>query len=143
MVSVIDATVSLTVQIVILVLLFVALNFKNKKKYRQHGITMTTAVLLHIITILTVMIPSFSFLFTSSPGTITIDAIVIISFIHVALGFIAVALGIWLAASWHLKTDMQRCFANKRIMKPTLALWVTAILLGVIMYVAFWAASLL
>jgi len=143
MVSLAEATATLAIQIVVLVLLLVAMNLKNKKKFRQHGIMMTTAVVLHIIAILLVMIPSFSVLFMSAPGTIMINAIVIVSFIHVALGSIAVALGIWLAVSWHFKRDMQRCFANKRIMKPTLALWITALLLGVIMYITFWAAYLL
>ena len=138
MVSVMEATVSLAIQVIVLALLIVAVAFKNRKKFRQHGITMTTAVVLHIITILAVMVPSFSSFF-SSPGTIVIDAIVIISFIHVALGLIAVALGVWLTAAWHLKTDLQTCFNNKKVMKPTLALCVTAILLGVIMYITFWA----
>ncbi len=142
MVSVIEATASLIIQIVVLALLLVAYSFKNQKKFRQHGITITAAVVLHIVTILYVMVPSLSS-FLSSPSTITVDAIVLLSFIHVGLGLVAVALGIWLVASWRLRTDLQRCFANKRIMKPTLALWVTAILLGAIMYVVFWAASLL
>ena len=141
MVSVMEATVSLVIQIIVLALLTVAVMFKNRKKFREHGILMTTSVVLHIITILYVMVPSFSSFF-NSPGTIVIDVIVIISFIHVALGLIAVALGIWLTASWHFKTDLQRCFSNKKLMKPTLTMWVTAILLGVIMYITFWVGLL-
>ena len=141
MVSVMEATVSLVIQIIVLALLTVAVVLKNRKKFREHGILMTTSVVLHIITILYVMVPSFSSFF-SSPGTIVIDVIVIISFIHVALGLIAVALGIWLTASWHFKTDLQRCFSNKKLMKPTLTMWVTAILLGVIMYITFWVGLL-
>ena len=141
MVSVMEATVSLVIQIIVLALLTVAVVLKNRKKFREHGILMTTSVVLHIITILYVMVPSFSSFF-SSPGTIVIDVIVIISFIHVALGLIAVALGIWLTASWHFKTDLQRCFSNKKLMKPTLTMWVTAILLGIIMYITFWAGLL-
>jgi uncharacterized membrane protein YozB (DUF420 family) len=102
---------------------------------------MTTAVVLHIITILYVMIPSFSGL-TRALGTIELDPIVIVSFIHVALGFITVALGIWLTVSWHFKTDLQTCFRNKRLMKPTIALWFIAILLGVMMYLIGWTGLL-
>jgi uncharacterized membrane protein YozB (DUF420 family) len=142
MVDVILATVSLVVQIFVLALLIAGYVLKGRKNYRGHGITMTTAVILHIITILTVMAPSFSSFF-SSPGTIVIDAIVIISFVHVALGLIAVALGIWLTASWHFKKDLQTCFSKKKVMKPTLTLWVTAILLGLTMYITFWAGTLL
>jgi len=142
MVSLTDATISLAIQITVLALLIIAWTLKNRKKFRQHGITMTTAVVLHIITILYVMIPSLSS-FLNSPGTIILDPIVIITFIHVALGFITVALGIWLAASWHFKTDLQTCFSNKRLMKPTIALWFIAILLGVTIYITIWAELLL
>ena len=142
MVSLTDATISLAIQITVLALLIIAWTLKNRKKLRQHGITMTTAVVLHIITILYVMIPSLSS-FLNSPGTIILDPIVIITFIHVALGFITVALGIWLAASWHFKTDLQTCFSNKRLMKPTIALWFIAILLGVTIYITIWAELLL
>ena len=143
MVSLTDATISLAIQITVLALLIIAYTLKNRQKFRQHGITMTTAVVLHIITILYVMIPSFTS-FTSSPGTsIEINPIVIISFIHVALGFVTVALGIWLAVSWHFKTDLQTCFSNKRLMKPTIALWFIAILLGVTIYITIWAELLL
>jgi uncharacterized membrane protein YozB (DUF420 family) len=142
MVSLTDATISLAIQITVLVLLIIAVTLKNRKKFRQHGITMTAAVVLHIITILYVMIPSLTS-FQSSPEPLGLNPIVIISFIHVALGFITVALGIWLAASWHLKTDLQTCFSNKRLMKPTIALWFIAILLGVTMYITIWAALLL
>ena len=139
------STLSLIIELVVLGLLIFAYVLRGKKLFRQHGITMTSAVALHIITILAVMLPSFSTFFTP-PGTISsrvIDPIVIVSFIHVALGLTAVAIGTWLVASWHFKTDLQTCFANEKKMKPTLALWVTAILLGIIMYVTFWASLLL
>jgi len=145
MVSVLEATVSLAIQIVVLALLIVAVAFKNRKKFREHGILMITSVVLHIITILTVMVPSFRVYFYFSPqntGTIVIDASLIITIIHVALGLIAVTLGIWLTASWHLKTDLQRCFANKKLMKPTLTIWVPAILLGIFLYITIWATTL-
>jgi hypothetical protein len=53
------ATVSLVLQIVILVLLVGSVGLKGRKKFRQHGMTMLLAVVLHTITILLVMIPSF------------------------------------------------------------------------------------
>jgi uncharacterized membrane protein YozB (DUF420 family) len=142
MVSLTDATISLAIQITVLVLLIIAWTLKNRKKFRQHGITMTTAVVLHIITILYVMIPSL-YNFTSSPGAIALDLPVIITFIHVALGFITLALGIWLVTSWHFSTDLKTCFSNRKLMKPTIALWIIAILLGIVLYVSIWASLLL
>jgi hypothetical protein len=136
------ATISLSVQIVVLILLALGYSLKGKKMYRQHGMVMLTAVVLHIITILVVMVPSFASFF-SAPGAIVFDLIVIVSLVHVALGVIAVILGIWLVASWRLRKDMQMCFAKKKIMLGTLTLWVTAILLGIFMYISFYATRLL
>ena len=142
MVSVMEATVSLAFQITVLALLIVAYALKNRKKFRRHGIIMTSAVVLHIITILTVMVPSFTSYIPSSGVIDYTNPILIITLIHVALGLIAVVLGIWLAASWHLKTDLKRCFANKKLMKPTLTMWVIAILLGIFLYITIWATTL-
>ncbi|HEX9262531.1 MAG TPA: hypothetical protein VF893_08395 [Candidatus Bathyarchaeia archaeon] len=136
-----SATASLAIQILVLGLLITGYFLKNRKRYSGHGITMATAVVLHVITILTVMVPSFSNFF-SIPGSIIIDANLIITLVHVSLGLIAVALGTWLASSWHFKTDLQRCFANKRLMKPTLLLWIIAILLGIYLYLTIWASLL-
>ena len=142
MVNLTEATISLALQIAALTFLVVALALKNKKSYRQHGITVTIALLLHIITVAAVMVPTFSTFFTS-PGTLVLDAVVIISLAHVALGFVALALGIGLVTAWHFKADLKSCFANKKAMRPTLVLWTVSILLGVVMYVIFWASYLL
>jgi uncharacterized membrane protein YozB (DUF420 family) len=142
MISLTSATISLVLQILALVLLLAAIALKNKKSYRQHGIVVTVALLLHIVTVFGVMMPSFSTFFTSS-GTIVYNAAVIVSLIHVTLGLVALALGIWLVAVWHFKTDLKKCFANKKIMGPTLFLWTLSILLGIVMYVMFWTSYLL
>jgi uncharacterized membrane protein YozB (DUF420 family) len=135
------ATISLSVQIVVLILLAFGYSLRGKKKYRQHGIVMLTAVVLHILTILTVMVPSFASFF-GAPN-IVFDLLVIASLVHGLLGSIAVVLGIWLVASWRLQKDMQMCFAKKKIMRGTLTLWVIAILLGIFMYISLYATQLL
>ena len=137
-----EATASLFLQIAVLVLLGGAIILKNRKKYRQHGITMASAAGLHLVTVVAVMGPSFS-VFFNWPGTIVLEATVILTLIHGAFGSIAVALGIWLVASWRFKTDLKNCFARKKVMRPTFVLWVVTILLGVIMYVIFWTSLLL
>jgi len=140
MVTFTDATISLAIEIAVLPLLLVAVMLKNRKKFRQHGITMTTSVILHLIAILTVMVPSFSNFFTH-PG-IVVDALVMFSFVHVALGLAAATLGLWLVGSWHLKKDLRSCFAKRRIMKPTLTTWVVTVLLGATLYIVIWASFL-
>jgi hypothetical protein len=129
------STLSLVVELVVLGLLIFGYNLKGMKKYRQHGITMTTALVLHLITIFSWMIWSFiSFLGAGSVDYGNLLVLVILA--HVTFGIIAASLGVWLVASWHLQTDVQKCFGRKRIMLTTIALWSVAILLGIVLYVA-------
>ena len=128
------ATISLVIQIVVLVLLFGSIWLKGKKKFRQHGMTMLIAVVLHIVVILAWMIPSFSSVF-SAPGAINLaDMLTVAILVHAFTGIAAVILGIWMVASWRLQADMKTCFAKKKIMRVTLALWLTALVLGIILY---------
>ena len=141
--STIVGTVSLAVEVTVLVLLTIGVSFKNRKKFRHHGITMAVALSMHIITILTVMIPSLVLGF-GAPGTIDLrNWLVIVALLHAALGTIAAFLGAFPVLSWHFKADVQTCFAKKKIMLAAIALWVTSFLLGVPMYISFYATRLL
>lgn len=129
------ATLSLVIEFVVLGLLTLGYLWKRMKNYRRHGITMTAALVLHLVTIFSWMIWSFIAFFTSGSVDYT-NLIVIVTLVHVILGISAASLGIWLVGSWHLQTDVQKCFPRKRIMLPTITLWVTAIALGIVLYVA-------
>ena len=107
------ATVSLVIQIVVLFLLFGSIWLKGKKRYRQHGIMMFTAVVLHTIVILAWMVPSFSTLFSHTSSINLADMITLTIMIHTFTGIAAVILGFWLVASWRLQVDVKTCFAKK------------------------------
>jgi hypothetical protein len=95
---------------------------------------MLSALVLHIIAILTVMIPSLAAFF-GGPGTINFaDALVITALTHVSAGVLAALLGIWLVTSWHLQTNLQTCFKKKRLMDATITLWLIAFFLGIYLY---------
>jgi uncharacterized membrane protein YozB (DUF420 family) len=131
------ATISLVTQIVVLVLLFGGIWLKGKKKYRQHGIMMFTAVVLHTVVILAWMIPTFSSLF-SYPITLNpVNAFLVAILVHAFMGIAAVILGIWLVASWRLQVDVKACFAKKKAMRVTLTLWLITLVLGIILYLKF------
>jgi uncharacterized membrane protein YozB (DUF420 family) len=128
------ATVSMVIQIVVLVLLFAGIWLKGMKKFRQHGIVMLTAVVLHTIMILVWMIPSFRSLF-GSPSSINLaDMFTVTILVHAFMGIAAALLGIWLVASWRLRTNMKTCFAKKNTMRATMTLWLIALVLGIILY---------
>jgi uncharacterized membrane protein YozB (DUF420 family) len=132
----IAATISLILQIVVLVLLFAGVGLKGRKRFRQHGIVMLTAVVLHTIIILAWMVPSFSIL--SFSGSINLaDMIVVTILVHAFMGIAADLLGIWLVASWRLRADMKTCFAKKSLMRVTITLWLITLFLGIVLYLKF------
>jgi uncharacterized membrane protein YozB (DUF420 family) len=128
------ATISLGIQIVVLVLLFAGIRLKITKKLRQHGITMLTAVVLHTIMILAWMMPSFSGFFSLPTSINFADIIVAAAFAHAFMGIAADILGIWLVSSWRLRIDLKTCFAKKGLMRLTLTLWLVALVLGIVLY---------
>jgi uncharacterized membrane protein YozB (DUF420 family) len=137
------ATVSLIIQIAVLSLLFYGYMLKRKQKFRTHGLTMLSAVILHAITIFAVMVPSFALGF-SSPATVDFTNIIVITaLVHTALGVTAFVLGIWIAGSWHLQENLQPCFKKKMVMRATITIWATALILGIALYVAFHGPLLL
>jgi uncharacterized membrane protein YozB (DUF420 family) len=128
------ATISLVIQLVILGLLLGGWWLKTAKKFRQHGITMLAAVVLHAIMVFAWMIPVFSTLF-SSPGSINLaDMFTVIILVHAVTGIAATILGIWIVASWRLQANMKTCFAKKRVMLVTITLWLIALVIGIYLY---------
>jgi hypothetical protein len=129
------STTTLVVELFVLSLLFFSYYLKRRKMYRQHGITNTTAVALHLVTILSWMIWSFMAFF----GTTSVDfgnLLHVTALAHAALGIIAAALGVWLVGSWHLQTDVQKCFSRKRLMLTAISVWTVNVAIGVVLYVA-------
>jgi uncharacterized membrane protein YozB (DUF420 family) len=134
MVGFIESTVSLGIEMVVLSLLIGAFFLKTRQKFRQHGITMTIAVALHISSILIVMIPSFISYFGAIGAFNFADTLILTALVHASTGIIAAILGVWLVGSWHLQKNLQTCFKKKRIMITTLTLWLLTIFLGIILY---------
>ncbi len=129
------ATFTLIVELIVLSLIITGFIFKRRHKYRQHGITMTTAIALHLIPIFTWMVWSFISYFGYASANLS-DLLSQATFVHVALGATAASLGVWLVASWHLQADVQKCFSRKRTMLVALTLWSTAIAIGIFLYIA-------
>jgi uncharacterized membrane protein YozB (DUF420 family) len=132
----IESAVSLGIQMVVLGLLISGYLITRQKKYKQHGIIMLSAVVLHILSILAVMVPSFAAFLGYSSSVNFADFLVIKMLIHVSAGLLAALLGVWLVSSWHLQVSLQTCFKKKRVMDVTLGLWLLAIFLGIVLYVA-------
>lgn len=126
------STSSLVLQLVVLALLLVAVVLKTKKRFRPHGMLMATAVILHVISIVIVMGPSFGAIAFTVTGLS--EMIVALSVVHGVLGLVALVLGIWLVAAWRFRQSIQYCAPKKRVMDVTFASWITALVLGIALY---------
>ena len=130
----IAATASLIIQIFVLSLLFYGYALKKKQKFRQHGLAMLGAVVLHAVTIFAVMVPSFVGGF-SGPGAIDFsNMLVVLALVHTVAGVVALILGVVLAVNWRLRNDLKPCFAKKQIMRVTITIWMIALVLGIVLY---------
>jgi hypothetical protein len=137
------ATATLALEIAVFVLLVVGFYYKSKQKFRRHGTVMASAVALHLITILAVMIPSF--VIAVVPQYIIPDPLRLVSLaglVHGVLGLAAIGLGVYLLAAWGFRKNVQGCFARKKVMALTLTLWLVALLFGFLLYGLFYGMLL-
>lgn len=137
------ATATLLVQIVVFVLLIVGYQFKRQLQFRKHGVAMASAVIVHAVSIFAVMIPSFSSVV--SPTAVLPEPQQLVyaaGAIHAVTGILAFLLGLWLVVAWRFESNVQRCLKHKKVMRVTLALWLTALVLGIVLYAVFYAPML-
>ena len=135
------ATLSLTIQAVVLFLLLYGYSLKRKAKFSQHAWVMTTALILHLIMIFTVMVPALVLALIPVFVVPHISGLTsLLTLVHVPLGAAAVTLGLWLVLSWR-SSGLDGCFRRRKIMLATITVWIGALLLGVVLYAAlYWVA---
>lgn len=129
----------LSLQIVTLFLLILGLPFakrrNEKKNLTRHGYLTTSALVLHTVTILIVMIPSFYTNFDSVGELSILQSTTV--WLHTATGIAAEILGIVLVASWAFKPLQQMtCAKRKWLMAPTFIIWTTSLITGAVIHVA-------
>jgi hypothetical protein len=131
-------TAILAVQIVVLLLLVYGYLLKRKLKFRQHGIVMAVAVVLHLTMVFYVMIPSFVLaVIPDYTVPVPFSLVSVAGVIHGVLGATALSLGVSFVASWRFRKNLQGCFNKKKIMLKTLIVWATSLAFGIILYAVF------
>lgn len=121
-------------QLAFLAVVFISLGLKKQKKFRVHGITMLAAVLLHLVSVVVVMVPSYANLLPLL-SEIDLSALIIVLLVHGVIGFITAALAVWIVASWRLRQSLKYCMPKKKAMRLTLILWVITVILAFLLYV--------
>ena len=136
--AVLVTDINLLIQIISFVMLLTGLVYKTKGRFKMHGSLTGAAVILHLLSFLIAMTPSFldGFEFFT---TETLQAGVQTMWIHAISGAVSLILGLFLIAAWVPRaSNIKPCFGRKRIMDATLILWTTSLTFGVVTYIIFY-----
>ena len=125
-------------QLTTFVLIIISVVFKKKKKFKTHGQLMGVAIVMHIISFITIMGPVF---FTDFEGFVSFVSYPEIQtmWIHVIPGLIAMILGTSIVGLWALNpNNLATCRKRKRIMDIIIILWLTSLIFGLTTYTLFY-----
>ena len=136
--AILQTDINLILQIVMFVIIVIGLVYKSERKFKIHGGMMGIAVILHVLTFVLVMGPSFSEgydYFTTAASDLGVQT----TWIHAIPGTIAMILGIVLVGAWALRpSNIAACSKMKRIMDITTILWLVSLIFGVATYFVFY-----
>jgi uncharacterized membrane protein YozB (DUF420 family) len=136
--AVLQTDINLILQVVMFLIIVIGLVYKNKRKFKIHGGIMGIAVILHVISFLLVMGPSFSEgydFFTTATSDLGVQT----TWIHAVPGAIAMIMGIVLVGAWALRSsNIAACSRMKRLMDITVLLWLVSLIFGIATYIVFY-----
>ena len=130
--------INLIFQVIMILILVFSIIFKSKKEFKIHGGLMGLALILHILSFLIVMLPTFSGgfeFFTTNTANTGVQII----WIHAITGLTVIIIGIFIVGTWlvHPK-NIATCFRKKRYMDITATFWFISLLFGIITYMRFY-----
>lgn len=127
------ALINLFVQLLLIVAVFIAVSQVKKRNPGRHCAIMRGAVPVQVIAIITVMLPSMlGYIRNEQPGIFFSTEMLV----HHLLGLAVVVL--WIYINLLFMGKVKGKFRLATIMRLALALWVSALLLGLHMYVLIW-----
>jgi uncharacterized membrane protein YozB (DUF420 family) len=136
--AVLITDINLLIQIIAFILILVGFGYKTKGKFRNHGVVMGAAVILHLISFLMAMAPAFFRhveFFTTDTSLMGVQTM----WVHAATGAIALVLGIVIVVAWVVRvSDIAACTRRKRFMDVTVLLWLISLIFGIATYLNFY-----
>jgi hypothetical protein len=109
--------------------------FARKGRVTSHGYTLTIAIVLHSISVASIMIPSFANLI-NNPLTDFFSPAMILTWIHAPLGLLVLILGIYLVLDWRFRPPQDTCYKRVKLMRPLWLLWMLSVTMGIVMYLS-------
>ena len=137
--AILQTDINLILQIVMFLIIIIGLIYKNKRKFKIHGAMMGIAIILHILSFVLAMGPSFFEAydyFTMATSDLGVQT----TWIHAVPGTITLILGVFLVAVWALRPDnIAACSKRKRLMDITTLLWFISLIFGIVSYAVFYS----
>jgi len=124
--------VAFMAQSVDLVMLFVSMWFRMKGNYLVHGITMIVTVAPLSIASFFGVLPSYMDSGFMQPYMSPASTLVAFS-LHTFLGIASLIFGVWLVSLWR-PSSTEFAAKSKRIWRLTVIFWVSAYVVGVLLY---------
>jgi uncharacterized membrane protein YozB (DUF420 family) len=124
------STPNLIIQAVITVLLTIGVFHVKRRKLISHGYATLAAVILNALSVIIVMLPSVLRILTGA----SLNSFTLIVIIHSILGAAAVIVGVYLMATWRLRTPGASCFRLRNYMRPLAIIWILSAALGAYVY---------
>jgi hypothetical protein len=109
--------------------------FARKGRVISHGYALTIAIVLHAISVASIMIPSFANLI-NNPLTDFFSPAMILTWIHAPLGLLVLILGIYLVLDWRFRPPQDTCYKRVKLMRPLWLLWMLSVTMGIVMYLS-------
>jgi len=135
------SSLTLFLQVGVFLLVISGFLLRKQKLFRAHGLAMFAGVILHLVSVIVIMVPSFVVGLVPFIAEKPSNVISIVSFPHAIVGSVAAILGVWIVFSWRLRHGLQFCAPKRKWMKLTLWIWLTSLTLGFMLYLAlFWSA---
>ena len=110
----------------ILVIGFIVVKMKN---YKMHGVAMSAAGVLNLVSVLTVMVPvALRLVDTSIPG----PNLLLRS--HILLGIVVIGLSGYILAEWRFQNPGPTCFQRKKWMLGLSLGWIAQVIMGILLF---------
>ena len=124
------------VMFVLVLSLLIGLSFFLQKRRRLvwHGNVMLVVVMIAGLLTVAHMGPSLWWVVVEALGGL--DIVTITGIVHGIVGLVALSLGVWLVGAWAYgqSGETSFCAPRKKLMRNILALWIIALVLGLIYY---------
>ncbi len=131
------AQLDLILQVSIFVFLIVGLAVERRRKIQVHARLMMAAVILNLVSFFAIMAPAWDSIGEGGG----LSSLSTIGMLHVGLGSLTMlssfwVLGVWIFPRLLMQNDKLRCYGktNKRIMAAVTILWLSALIVGFILY---------